>query len=281
MDRKYQKSALQIKKRKMALSVLALFVFLFSGFNLEMSFSSQAPEGNWNEPWYNDCEEVSIVMVDSFYNKRILTKAIAKKEILRIIGLKEKAYGSSLDENADEIVNIINNFLNWNARIAEASTIDEIKKEIDAGHPVIMPTDGRKLNNRYYTTSEYHVFVISGYDDAKKMFITQDAGTYRGHDYQYSYAVVMNAMHDYDSADLAKGRKVAIFTSPEIKETDKPEIKITPSPTAVPRVVPFKAEEIKKNIPIVISSGKIEDGGLMKTIGDWWSRLVIWIKSIF
>lgn len=273
------------KRKAASFAVLILFGFFALGFNLKMSFSSQAPEGNWNEPWYNDCEEVSIAMVDSFYNNRILTPAVAKKEILRIIGIKEKAYGFSLDENTDEMVNIINNFLNWKARVAEAPTIADIKKEIDAGHPVIMPTDGRKLNNRYYTTSEYHAFVISGYDDAKKMFIVQDAGTYRGHDYQYSYAVVMNAMHDYDSVALEKGRRVAIFTFPEIKKSIEPEIKISPSPaviaSVVPIITPAVTVEVKKEIVPEVSRESVQDGGVLKTIRDWWNGFVDWVKRMF
>lgn len=270
-----------LRRQTIRFAALILFGFFALGFSLEMSFSSQAPEGNWSEPWYNDCEEVSIVMVDSYYNKRILTSAVAKREILRIIGLKEDAYGFSLDENADKIVDIINNFLNWRARVVAAPTIEQIKNEIDNGRPVIMLTDGRKLNNRYYTTSEYHVFVISGYDDAKKMFIVQDAGTYRGHDYQYSYAVIMNAMHDYDPVDLEKGRRVVIFTSPEVKKAQEPEVKITPSPTVVPTVAPVKTEEVKKDTPVTPSPKRIEEGGILKTIGGWWNNFVEWVKSIF
>jgi uncharacterized protein YvpB len=282
-----------LRRRTIGFMALVLFGFFVLGFNLDMSFSSQAPEGNWSEPWYNDCEEVSIVMVDSFYNNRILTSAVAKREILRIIDLKENAYGFSLDENADKIVDIVNNFLNWNARIAEAPTIEQIKNEIDNGHPVIMPTDGRKLNNRYYTTNEYHVFVISGYDDAQKMFIVQDAGTYRGHDYQYSYAVIENAMHDYDPAALEKGRRVAIFTSPEVKKIDEPVIKTSPVPIVTPNITPAVTPvatlsitpamtgEIKNDILPAVPQGSAENGGILKTIGDWWSRFVEWIKSIF
>lgn len=271
---------------------LILFGFLASGMSLKMSFTSQAPEGNWSEPWYNDCEEASIVIVDSFYNNRTLTNAIAKKEILRIFAIKEKAYGRSLDEGAEKIVDLINNFLNWKARIVENPTIEQIKDEIDNDHPVILPTDGRKLNNRYFTTSHYHVFVISGYDDAKKMFIVQEPGTYRGHNYQYSYATIEKAMRDYNSTDLSKGRRVAIFTSPEIKKTDssdesknelnkidEPEIKISPTPTEINSDNSSNGEEAKKNYPPAVSEKSHESGSLAKTMGDYWAYLVEWIRG--
>lgn len=273
---------INLKDRKQAIGFLffILFAFLTSGFNLKMPFTSQAPEGNWGEPWYNDCEEVSIAMVDSFYNSRVLTKAVAKKEILRIIGIKEKAYGFSLDEDADKMADIINNFLNWKAWVVEDPTIDEIKEQIDNAHPVIALTDGRLLDNRYYTTSEYHIFVISGYDDNKEVFITQDAGTYRGHDYEYSYSIVMDALHDYNSTDVSLGRRVAIFTGPKIKESNKPEVIASPVFSATPSSIPVAIEEIKKDIPITVLQESAEDDGIFKMIGNWRNRLVNWIKNI-
>lgn len=270
-----------------------LFGFLASGMSLKMSFTSQAPEGNWSEPWYNDCEEASIVIVDSFYNNRTLTNAIAKKEILRIFAIKEKAYGPSLSENAEKIVNLINNFLNWKAWIVENPTIEQIKDEINNNHPVILPVDGRKLNNRYFRTSHYHVFVISGYDDNKQVFITQEPGTYHGKDYQYSYAIIEKAMHDYNSVDLNKGRRVAIFTSLEIKKTDssdegkselkkidEPEVKTRPVPTDINSNNNSNGKETKNIYPPAVSKKNDEGSGLVKTMGDYWAYLIEWIKNI-
>lgn len=272
---------LKFNRQVVGLLSLVIFVFLASGFSLNISFTSQAPEGDWSEPWYNDCEEVSIVMVDSFYNKKTLTPSVAKNEILRIIGIKEKEFGPSLEEDADEMVSLINNYLNsnWKAQIAENPTIEQMKKEIDNGHPIIMPVDGRKLNNRYYTTTHYHVFAISGYDDGKKMFIAQDPGTYRGHDYQYSYAVIENAMHDYDFVDQSKGRRVAIFTSSKeednLEKTNESKIEINPTPSAViDNDIPASGEIKKDDLPA-------EPKNLLEKIKNYWTGFMKWLKRIF
>lgn len=283
------------RRQAIGFAVFVLFSFFASGFflNLKMSFTSQAPEGNWSEPWYNDCEEASIVIVDSFYNNRTLTNAIAKKEILRIFAIKEKAFGPSLNEDAEQMVNLINNFLNWKAQIIENPTIEQIKDEINNNHPVILPVDGRKLNNRYFTTSHYHVFVISGYDDDKKMFIAQEPGTYHGKNYQYSYAIIEKAMRDYNSTDLSKGRRVAIFTSPETKKTDTSdenkdelkkadefEVKISPFPTEINGGNNSNSEETKNIYPPTVSEKNNEGIGLVKTMGDYWAYLIKWIRNI-
>lgn len=286
------------KTRKQAVGfvVFVLFGFFASGMTLKMEFSSQAPEGNWSEPWYNDCEEVSIAMVDSFYNNKILTSAIAKKEILRILDIKEKAFGPSLEESAEKIIDLVNNFLNsnWKARIAENPTIEQIKEQINNNNPVILPVDGRKLNNRYYTTTHYHVFVISGYDDDKKMFIVQDPGTYRGKNYQYSYAIIENAMHDYNSDNLSKGRRAAIFTRSEIKKidsidagdgkvkkADEPKVKTSIILSDIGSDDSVKSNESEINVLPIVSEKSAEDGGFVKRIWGYWANLIERIKKTY
>ena len=213
---------------------------------------------------------------------------IAKAEILRMFEIKEKAFGPSLEEDSDQNVSFINDYLNsnWEAHIAESPTVEEIKDELNNGHPVIMPVDGRMLDNRYYTTTHYHVFVISGYDDDKGVFITQDGGTYRGHDYEYSYEIIMDAMHDYNPTDMSMGRRVAIFTGPKVKEkeTEKtPEPKIeaspTPTPTAAASITPNE-EEIKNDNAPIAPEKNIEETGILGTIKNYLSRFIDWIKRI-
>lgn len=191
-------------------STVILAIFLILG----IEFTSQAPEKNWRQPWQDACEETSIVIVDNFYNKKSLNTKTAKSEILKIFYIKEKVFGPSLDEDAEKMNYIINNFLNWEGRVVENLTLEQIKEEITNNRPVILPADGKILKNKYFNTSGYHVFVISGYDDDKKMFITQEPGTRFGKNYLYSYDTVERAMRDYHVQGLNQGKRVAIFTSP-------------------------------------------------------------------
>lgn len=183
--------------------------------NLPVPFTVQAPEANWSQPWQDACEESTIAMVDYFYTGNTFTTAKAKEEILKIISIKEKFIGKSLDEDAKTVVTIINNFLPWEAYVKPNPTIAEIKTEIDNGRPVIMPVHGRYLYNPYFQNGgpDYHTIVISGYDDQKQEFITQEPGTRHGLDFRYSYDRIINAMHDFLPNSRTKfGDKVAIFT---------------------------------------------------------------------
>ncbi|MBI4992972.1 MAG: C39 family peptidase [Candidatus Magasanikbacteria bacterium] len=178
--------------------IIGLFLFLPNSVlaikNLPVPFTSQAPYGNWNQPWQDTCEETAILMVDNFYNnKKLSDKSVAKQEILRILNIKNNGYGKSLDENAEQMATLINDFLNWEATIIENPTIEQIKTQIDVGQPVIIPAYGKALKNSRFRNGgpEFHTVVISGYDDDKKQFITQEPGTRYGLDFRYNYDTLM------------------------------------------------------------------------------------------
>ena len=196
---------------------LALLIVLPSvaGF-LKISFTSQSPFGDWSQPWQDACEESSLVMVDSFYHDRELNNDIAEQAILNVLKMKEKYYGVSLDENAEQIAGMINNFFSWEARVVENATLEQMKKELDEGRPIILPTDGKQLNNPNFLNGgpDYHVIVLSGYNEKKKVFISQDPGTQKGHNYEYSYQTIMSAMHDFLPNNQTKNAKrLAVFTN--------------------------------------------------------------------
>jgi len=207
---------------RLSLISITIFGFFFfvppalaSVFN-SVPFTSQAPFGDWSWPWQDACEEASIVMVDHFYAGKSLSPSVAKDQISRLFRIKEGKFGASLDENAKLIANIINLFYPWEAYIVDRPRLDEIKQELALGRPVILPAHGTALGNQFFRTPQldYHVIVLSGYDDLTGEFITQDPGTQHGLDFRYSFATIMNAMHDYvPGVNATKdGPSVAIFT---------------------------------------------------------------------
>ncbi len=210
---------------KLFRNIFFILIFLsptiVNAVSLNVPFTSQAPIGDWRQPWLDACEEANILMVDRYYRgdrSETIDKEQAVKELLQIIKIKENYYGHSLDESAEKIINIINNFFTWEARIVPSPSIDEIKKEIDNGKPVILPVSGKELQNPFFRNGgpDFHTVVIIGYDDIKKEFITQEPGTIRGNRFRYSYNILMDAMHDLLSGRTKLGPKLAIFTSPKI-----------------------------------------------------------------
>jgi len=92
--------------------------------------------------------------------------------------------------------------------------VEDIKRQLVAGRPVIVPSAGRLLGNPFYNQPGpiYHMLVLRGYTKTK--FITNDPGTRRGEGYQYSFDVVMQAMRDWNNGDVLNGRKVVLVIYP-------------------------------------------------------------------
>lgn len=185
---------------------------------IAVPFTSQAPEGNWQEPWQNACEEASIVMIQNFYKDESLTAEKARQEILEIFTLKKETAPASKDESLERIEEIINSGdLNWDVHIIDNPSLEAIKEELAANRPIIAPVYAPKLNNPNYSAPgpDYHVLVITGYDDASQEFITHDPGLSGGENYRYPYEIIMGALHDYlENEDYGTQIKRVLFTEP-------------------------------------------------------------------
>jgi len=209
----------KLLQKIITISLIILFLFSAtpaSAKNISVPFTTQAPYSYWGQPWQDACEETTTVMVDNFYRGKLLdTKQKAKEEILKNLNIKNKAFGWSLDENVEQMVKLINEFLPWEARTVENPTLEQIKNEIDNNHPIIIPTHGRYLYNPHFGNggSDYHTVVLTGYDDNIQEFIVQEPGTRHGQNYHYAYKTILNAMHDFLPGYQTKnGPKIAIFT---------------------------------------------------------------------
>lgn len=121
----------------------------------------------------------------------------------------ETDHGYKVDVTIEELNKIAKSYFGLTGgRVETNFTLDDIKKEIASGRPVIIPAAGRLLGNPNFSGPGpvYHNLVLTGYD--KNGFITNDPGTRRGQDYRYSFDTIMNAIHDWDPKDINSGRKV-------------------------------------------------------------------------
>ena len=212
---------------RLSFPLIFLLVFapqLVFATSLPVPHTMQAPRAQWGiQPWEDACEEASTIMIDSFYNNRHSSRRIpykeAEQQILDIVELENKHFGFNKDTNAEQIVYVINNFFSWEAYIVDNPSLDQIKEQIDLGYPVIALTHGRSLGNPYFRIPgpDYHVFVISGYNDDQKSFVTQEPGTRHGFDLRYSYDTILRALHDFTKLGQTQfGKKRIVFTRPEI-----------------------------------------------------------------
>ncbi|MBI3626976.1 C39 family peptidase [Candidatus Uhrbacteria bacterium] len=182
-------------------------------FKLNVPFTPQSPFANWIMPYEEACEETSALMVDYYLKHKTFTPPLADQEILKIVDWEKKMYGDYVHTDVDQTVQLIKQYFGYKkVRIIEKPTAEQIKREVLAGHPVIVPTAARLLGNPYFRRPGpiYHMLVVTGFQVSH--FITNDPGTKRGESYRYSDKVLMNAMHDWMGQDslMEKGRKVVI-----------------------------------------------------------------------
>ncbi len=186
-------------------------------------FTPQAPYAEWNDPVHQDgCEEAASLMAVSWARGEKLNQAKAKNEIVAASDYQKENFGEYRDASAEDTVKrIIQGYFKYeNAKVKLDININDIIFELANGNIIILPMDGQKLNNLYYTPPGpvRHMIVVIGYDEEKKEFITNDPGTKRGESYRYSEDVLYNAIRDYSTGYhelIKKQEKTMIVVKPE------------------------------------------------------------------
>lgn len=196
--------------------------------NLSVPFTMQAPYSQWGiQPWEDACEETVTQMVAEFYRGNTSTnldKKHASDLIQHVVNLENMYLGFNKDTNADQITYIINNFFPFEAHIKENPTFTTIKSEIRAKRPVIALFHGQSVNNPYFRRNgpEYHTAVITGFDDAKQDFITNEPGVGVGRGYRYDYNIFLNSFRDFlPNGKTHLGRRVSVFTRPNLTDLSR------------------------------------------------------------
>lgn len=180
-------------------------------------FTSQAPYAVWDEIHEEACEEASLLMAAYYYRKKSLSPEIAEGEIQKMVKFQVENYGDFKDSDMKQLKQLAEDFFNLeNGEIIENPSVEDLKNILAEEKLIIIPAAGRLLGNPYFTPPGplYHNLVLIGYDDVRKIFITNDPGTKRGEGYEYDYEVLLNAIHDFPGkkSEIEKGEKrVLIF----------------------------------------------------------------------
>lgn len=183
--------------------------------NLDVPFTTQAPLGIWDEQHNESCEEAAALIVHYFWQGKKFTKELANDELQKIVDFEIQKYGDYKDTDSQETAQFIKDL--WGYKKVEVKydvNLDDIKKEVAQGRPVILPTAGRQLNNPNFRRPGpvYHMVVVRGW--TKDKIITNDPGTKRGENYTYDPEVLYNAIHDWNGGEIDKGRKAMIVVFP-------------------------------------------------------------------
>lgn len=190
---------------------------------LPVPFVPEAPDGNWTGPWKDACEESSIAMVENYYNGvQKVDIADAKQFMSGLFTFQDERYRSNMNSNTKRLLEMIEEKTSFGGTIVTNPTIDDIKHEIDLGHPVLSFHRGSELKNPNIaflaSGSSFHVLVVIGYDDVTREFITHDPGDRReGEGHRYGYDLFMKSLHDYNFSNYSADGPARIVTTFPIK----------------------------------------------------------------
>lgn len=186
--------------------------------NLDVPFMLQAPKQNWVQPFEDACEEASAFMLDAFFDGRSQDFGAdeAERLILDLAAFEDREYDHNKDTTSEEVKHTLEEYFGYpRVIIKPIASADDIRRELAAGRPVIVPAYGKALLNPNFRNGGpvYHMLVIKGYR-TDGSWITNDPGTRRGKDYVYPEKRLMDAIHDFNGGDVANGKKVMIIVTP-------------------------------------------------------------------
>lgn len=169
--------------------------------DLEVQFISQAPFAYWDNLHNEACEEASVISVTNYLDQTTITPSEIDEKINNMVSWQESNFGGHYDLPADKIKELVDGFYQekYITKVVINFDINDIKKELASGNPVIVPLSGRTINNPYFRQPGpvYHVLVIRGYDENSGEFITNDVGTNKeGEDMRYSYDILFDSIHN-------------------------------------------------------------------------------------
>lgn len=202
-----------IEEEVVELEEEAASIVKINNINLAVPFTSQAPTANWEQPFQDACEEASILMVDYYYSNQNLPSLKEVENILiDMVDWQKDNWGGHFNLSIIKVAEYAMTTFGYQTEVIENLTADKIRDFLDKGIPVIIPADGHKLDNPFFSGDgpEYHMLVIKGYKD--NIFITNDPGTRRGADFIYTEVNLMEAIADWDKEKaLTVGPKLGLI----------------------------------------------------------------------
>lgn len=168
-------------------------------------FIVQAPHAQWDEPKFQDaCEEASLIMADAWITgDRHIAKNDAEEEMEKMFAVEREMFGDVIDISTTDTAKLFQEYFGHETEVISDASMNDVYKLLADGNIVIVPTNGKWLENPQFTNGgpDRHMLVIIGYDKKNGEFITNDPGTRLGRGYKYKDSTLYNAIRDYETGN--------------------------------------------------------------------------------
>lgn len=170
---------------------------------IQVPYTSQSPYDQWgaNDPHQNYCEAAALLMVALYYqgdHQSRIPPATADADMGHIVSVERSLFPGVLDLSVQDIAEVGSRLYGLQATVVPISEVTT-EQELAEGHPVIIPVmthglpGGQMIAPYYGTVNVYHVIVVTGYDAARGVFYTNDAGFMQGQNYAYTWSTLAEA----------------------------------------------------------------------------------------
>ncbi len=167
-----------------------------------VDFIFQTPYGLWESPWDEFAEEAVLAMIQNAWEGKELTtrdqKAAALLDAWKIVQARYGKKESLSTAEAEQILADLAPDISVRTILnpSRASLIDELSQ----GNWIWAPINGQAFDNPRYGEPgpRHHTILITGMNSENETFITQDPGTSRGKDQEYSQEKILNVIEDLD-----------------------------------------------------------------------------------
>ncbi len=182
---------------------------------LPVPYTLQGPLNNLNIH-EESCEEAAALMYHyflegqlTFNGSTVITPQLANDEMLKMKAWEVKNYGSEPDLSIERLGQFMRQYYGYKYQVFKNITVNDIKREISAGHPVMVPVMTHALKNPHYgPISVYHILVLKGYNPQN--VIVNDSGV-SGESIQYSWDILFQAI-DAQTPKMDQGRVMVVVT---------------------------------------------------------------------
>ena len=168
----------------------------------QVPFTSQAPLGEWWDPRQQyGCEEALSVMAMHWIKGEDISFGEAREEILAIAEFQQEHYGMFEDTSIpDTETRIFRGYYQYAyTKVRTGISVEDIKEELYEGNIILVPINGRTIQNPYYTLPGplRHMILVIGYDPETRTFITNDPGTKNGANFLYEEDILASSLQNY------------------------------------------------------------------------------------
>jgi len=182
---------------------------------LDMPYTAQAPFANW-AVHEESCEEAAALMYHYFLEGQIIFGGStiiplqkANDEMLAMKSWQVIKYSKEPDLTIEAWGKYMQQYYGYNYKTFKNVTVDDIKREVSAGNPVVVPVITHALQNPHYGRQpSYHLLVIKGYKP--EGVITNDAGVKEGENYFYTWDILFSAI-DAQTPKMGQGREMVVI----------------------------------------------------------------------